>query len=209
MSSLEELYLLPSWDDSIVELIKERMSVHELTSIPVNEINSNDLKILFPEINDMQVEEFFKHRDGDTDKKIKASKFKNADDFKNIVVSKLNIISDSEYKKRLAELKNAGLVIDVASKLYKISSKGTYNNASYTLVAIVDIPLKEAAPKKTDAKNPNTATSNENKNEDSNENPDDVENPKENEGQGEGKDSKDKSPPLEFLNPRVVEIRPE
>ncbi len=205
MSSIEELYLLPSWDDSIIELIKDRMSVHELTSIPVNEINSNDLKILFPEINDMQIEEFFKHRDGDTDKKIKPSKFKNADDFKNIVVSKLNIISETDYKKRLSELKNAGLVIDVASKLYKINSKGTYNNASYTLIAIVDIPIKEAPPKKTDPKSPPPANQQENSNETQDEN----QNETEPQDQGENKDSKDKSPPLEFLNPRVVEIRPE
>lgn len=199
MASIEELYLLPSWDDAIIDLIKDRMSVFELTSIPVNEMNNADLKILFPDVNDIQVEEFFKYRDGDPDKKIKASKFKSADDFKVVVTSKLNIISDADYTKRINELKNAGLTIDTAGKLYKVSSTGKFNNATYTLIAIVDIPIKEN-PKNTtkkpteDGKNPTEDIPPE---EDPTKKTDDKD------------PSKQKAEPIEFLIPRVVEIRAE
>lgn len=200
MSSIEELYLLPSWDDSIVEMLKDRMSVHELTTIPVNEMTNADLKILFPEINEIQIEEFFKYRDGDVDKKIKPSKFKNADDFKSIVTGKLNIISDSEYQKRMSDLKSAGLVIDTAGKLYKVNSKGTFNNATYTIVAIVDLPVKEEpvtdrpkTPKSTDPDgNPDSKSTNPN-----------------NENDGSTAKKEDKQKPVELLLPRVVEIRAE
>jgi len=200
MASIEELYLLPSWDDAIIDLIKDRMSVNELTSIPVNEMNNADLKILFPDINDIQIEEFFKYRDGDPDKKIKATKFKSADDFKVVVTSKLNIISDAEYTKRINELKNAGLTIDTAGKLYKVASTGKFNNATYTIIAIVDIPIKEN-PK--DNKKPNDPAKNPN-----GEDPpiEDGETPP----KADGTDpKKDKPEPVEFLLPRVVEIRAE
>lgn len=201
MASIEELYLLPSWDDSIIELIKDRMSIFELTSIPVNEMTNADLKILFPDINEIQVEEFFKYRDGDPDKKIKATKFKSADDFKIIVTSKLNIISDGDYTKRINELKNAGLTIDTAGKLYKVTSTGKYNNATYTIIAIVDIPIKESP--KNSSKKPN-----EDGKKSSTEDP-----PVEDGETAQKSDTtdpkKEKAEPIEFLLPRVVEIRAE
>jgi hypothetical protein len=142
MSSIEELYLLPSWDDAIIDLIKDRMSVHEVSIIAINELTINDLKILFPSINNIQTEEFFKYRDGDTDKKIKPKKFRNAEDFKRVITGELNILSDVEYEERITSLKNAGLVIDTAGKLYKVSSRGSMNNSVYNLVAYIDLPIK-------------------------------------------------------------------
>ena len=147
MSSIDELYLLPSWDDAIVNLIKDRMSVHEVSVIAVNELTTEDLKILFPAINNIQIEEFFKYRDGDLDKKIKGKKFKDADDFKRVIVSELGIVTDSEYQERINALKGAGLIIDTAGKLYKVTSRGSMNNAVYNLIAYVDLPIKPQ-PKK-------------------------------------------------------------
>lgn len=201
MASLDELYLLPSWDDSLVEMFKDRMSVNELTAIPVNEITNADIKIIFPDINDMQIEEFFKYREGDPDKKIKPQPFKNADDFKNVVTSKLNIISEPEYNKRMDTLKAAGLTIDTAGKLYKVTSKGVFNNANYTIVAIVDLPVKE--PPKTTTKT--TTKSGQQTNPDSQQ----TESTTSTEGQTEGSDPKKKAAPTELLQPRVVQIRAE
>ncbi|MBC7427090.1 MAG: hypothetical protein H7336_00670 [Bacteriovorax sp.] len=198
LESIDELYLLPSWDDALVDIIKERMSVHEVSVIAVNELTIQDLKIVFPAINDIQIEEFFKYRDGDTDKKIKGHKFKNADDFKSAVVGTLNILSDGEYAERINELKSAGLVIDTAGKLYKVNSRGTMNNAVYNLIAYVDLPIKPQPPKK-----PGPVGSN----------PD---------GTGvlagsantdgsiaapSGDKKGDKAEPVELLQPRVIEMR--
>ena len=186
MSSIDELYLLPSWDDAIVDLIKDRMSVHEVNVISINEITIQDLKIIFPSINDIQIEEFFKYRDGDPDKKIKPNKFKNATDFKNVIVTTLNIVSDTEYDERISELKQAGLTIDTSGKLYKVNSRGSFNNAVYSVVAYIDLPIKPPPvkpPPKADQMNDNGTK------------PKDKENKEE------------KPSPVELKLPRVIEIR--
>lgn len=187
MSSIDELYLLPSWDDAIIDLIKDRLSVHEVSVIAINEITIEDLKILFPNINNIQIEEFFKYRDGDEDKKIKGKKFKNAEDFKSAIVGSLAITTDAEYTDRMTELKQAGLTIDTSGKLYKVISRGVYNNAIFNLIAFIDLPIKPVPPKKKTpppAGDPGQAV---------NPNPD----PK----------KEDKPEPTELLLPRVIEMR--
>lgn len=195
LASIDELYLLPSWDDALVELIKDRMSVHEVNVISINELTIGDLKILFPSINDVQVEEFFKHRDGDPDKKIKPSKFKNAEDFKNVMVSTLNIVSDTEYQERMTELKQAGLTIDTAGKLYKVNSRGVYNNAVYNVVAYIDLPIKPTPAKPTTpGSNPPTT-------------PDEPGVTTPNDGKPTDPNKDEKVVPVELLLPRVIEMR--
>ncbi len=192
MASIDELYLLPSWDDAIVDLIKDRMSVHEVSVISINEITIEDLKILFPGINNIQIEEFFKYRDGDEDKKIKGKKFKNAEDFKTAVVTSLGITTDSEYNERISELKQAGLTIDTSGKLYKVNSRGVYNNAVYNLIAYIDMPIKPTPPKKK-TPNPNGGTGDPGQSQDPPANPNDK--------------KEEKPEPTELLLPRVIEIR--
>lgn len=198
LASLDEIYLLPSWDDAIVELIRDRLSVHEVSVIAVNELTIEDLKILFPNINNVQIEEFFKYRDGDEDKKIEGKKFKSAEDFKNVIVGTLNITTDQDYQERMTQLKNAGLAIDTAGKLYKVNSRGTYNNGIYNIVAYVDLPIKPtpAKPKKPgQGQGPGTVAP-----------------PPGEDGEtpAPGQDKKEEKPePVELLNPRVIEIRVE
>lgn len=202
LTSIDELYNLPSWDDTLVDLIKDRISVHEVSVIPVNEVTLEDLKILFPSINNIQIEEFFKYRDGDIDKKIKGKKFKNADDFKRVITGELNIVTDSEYNERINSLKNAGLTIDTSGKLYKVTSRGTMNNAVVNLVAFVDLPIKPSAKKPTAGAGLNPAGSTPPQAP----NPDD--DPTGASSAQTAPDQKDtKAPPVELLRPRVVEIR--
>jgi hypothetical protein len=192
---------LPSWDDDLVDIIKDRLCVHEVSIIPVNEITLEDLKTLFPSINNIQIEEFFKYRDGDEDKKIKGKKFKNAEDFKRVIVTELNIVSDTEYNDRIESFKNAGLVIDTSGKLYKVTSRGSMNNSVYNLVAYVDLPIKNS-PKKNSP--PKSLPQSQDNGEAQGDNSDDgsiKEPPKS--GQ------KEKDPPTELLQPRVVEVRVE
>ncbi|NOT77684.1 MAG: hypothetical protein HOP07_01630 [Bacteriovoracaceae bacterium] len=187
MSSIDELYLLPSWDDAIIDLIKDRLSVHEVSVIAINEITIEDLKILFPNINNIQIEEFFKYRDGDEDKKIKGKKFKNAEDFKSAIVGSLAITTDAEYNDRMTELKQAGLTIDTSGKLYKVISRGVYNNAIFNLIAFIDLPIKPVPPKK---KTPPPAGD-----------------PGQPADPGPDPKKEDKPEPTELLLPRVIEMR--
>ncbi len=198
LASIDELYLLPSWDDAIVDLIKDRMSVHEVSVIAVNELTIEDLKIIFPAINNVQIEEFFKYRDGDEDKKIPGKKFKDAADFKSVIVSNLNIVSDTDYTERMDELKEAGLTIDTAGKLYKVNSRGVMNNAIYNLVAFVDLPIKPKPDKKKDPagdKPPGDPADDQPPPGDSG-----VQDPP-------GGKKEEKPEPIELLLPRVIEIR--
>lgn len=199
LASIDELYALPSWDDALVDLIKDRLSVHEVSVIAVNEITLEDLKVLFPSINNIQIEEFFKYRDGDVDKKIKGKKFKNAEDFKRVITSELNIVSDSEYQERINALKSAGLVIDTSGKLYKVTSRGVMNNAVVNLVAYIDLPIKPR-PKKTPP--PAGATPDQG----TQDNPDEDPTGASKAAAPPGQQKEDKQP-SELLRPRVVEIR--
>lgn len=202
LNSIDELYNLPSWDDALVDLIKDRLSVHEVSVIPVNEMTLEDLKILFPSINNIQIEEFFKYRDGDADKKIRGRKFKNAEDFKKVVTGELNIVTDTEYNERINNLKSAGLVIDTSGKLYKVTSRGTMNNAVVNIIAFVDLPIKPQ-PKKPGAAGGASPAGTTPPQAD----PDDPT------GAGAAapppgqQQKEEKTPPPEFLRPRVVEIR--
>lgn len=200
MSSIDELYSLPSWDDEVVNLIKGQLSVHEVSIISINEINLDDLKIIFPSINEVQIEEFFKYRDGDPDKKIEPQKFKSADDFKNVVTSTLNIVTDSEYNSRIEELQKAGLRIDTAGKIYKVLSRGSYNNSVYNLVAYIDLPVKPSTKKKTQQQTGKTTP-------ETAENPDAPEDSDAVKPPAESKKDEDKPEPLELMVPRVIEVR--
>jgi len=199
MSSIDELYLLPSWDEEIIELVKGRFSVHEVGVIGINELTIDDLKVLFPNITPPQLEEFFKSRDGDKEKNIEGKPFESEEDFKNRLINELRIVSQEDYDKLVKELKSAKLRFDVAGKLYKVTSVGTVNNTVYKLVAFVDLPIKE--PKvKSDNNGQNNSGNNQNTN---NQNPD-GQNPNAN---NDPNNQNKKDPPVELLPPRVVEIR--
>ncbi len=199
LSSIEELYLLPSWEDPIIDLIKDRMSVHEVGIIGVNEITNEDLKVLFPQITPIQIEEFFKSRDGDEEKKIKGKKFSDEPDFKARLTGDLKIVSVEDYDKLVKELKTAKMRFDVAGKLYKVISTGKMNSTSYKIVAYVDLPIKE--PKV----DPNKKTTEQQNGVEKKE--DDGLDSAVTEPDKKTQEEEKKPPTLDLLPPRIVEIR--
>ena len=201
MSSLSEMYLLQGWDDAIIDLIKDRLSVHEVSIIPLNQITKEQLRLIFPAITDEQLADFFKHRDGSAGSKTSNEEqsdphpFESEEDFKNLVVGQLNIVAEQQYTERIKELEKAGYRLGVAGKLFKVISKGEYGRAQYTLVAYVDLPIKPV-PADNKAKAPAAP-------------------PKDDE-EGKAADEAKTPPPsgtpaakkaLELLEPRIVEIR--
>ena len=200
LTSIDELYLLLGWSDKIIELIKDKLTVHEVSIIAVNELTSDQLKILFPDITEFQLEQFFKHRDGDEELQIEAQEFKTEKEFKDLVVGKLAIIDDSNYEKRKKELEQAGLKIAVAGKLYKVVSKGFFGRAEYSITAFVDLPIKPTPPpeKKKQEEPPKKPGIDDEFDEEQPSDPpiDDPEDEK-----------KKEEVPLELLSPRVIEIR--
>ncbi|EQC47850.1 type II secretion system protein K-like protein [Bacteriovorax sp. BSW11_IV] len=203
MAHLDELYLLQGWDDELIELLKPRLSVHQVTFIQLNNITSGDLKIIFPGITDEQVKEFFKYRDGDKEKEVEASPFNNVEEFKDAVVNKLAIVDQSTFDKRIKELTDAGLKLGIAGKLFEIVSTGKVNEATYTITALVDMPVKPNPVKKKNSGQQNNTQNNQKQN--SEQDPD--QNPDFTSQTNLDDNDKDKEEPAILMQPRVVEIK--
>lgn len=198
LSSLEEMYQLQGWPDRIINLIKPRLTVHQATVIAINKIDKEQLRLLFPNISDEQIEEFFRYRDGNPELNEEPNPFKTVDEFKSLVTGNLAILTTSEYEEREKELKSAGLKIGLAGKLFKIQSNGKFQRSTYSITAYVDLPVK-----------PQPKNQNKNKNNNNNNNNTDNQNSDNNTTNNNNDDKKkeDKAPPEELLPPRVVEIQ--
>ncbi len=202
LTSLEELYLLDGWDDAIIDLIKDEMTVHEANFIAPNELTSDQLKIMFPDITPIQLEEFFKYRDGDQELEMEPNRFKSVEEFKEVIVRKLGIIEDKAYDDRLKEFEGAGLKIGVAGKLYQVISTGTSGDTVVKLTAFIDLPVMPPLKKQSDKQDPNNdpSASPGNPEEPGSFDPDaGVTDPAH-------QDKKKEKTPLELLPPRVIEI---
>lgn len=199
LTSIDELYLLEGWPDEIVDMIKPYLTVHEVSIIAVNELTEDLLRILFPDISDMQVEEFFLYRLGDPERGVDPQEFQSPEDFKNVVVNRIGIIGDQEYDERMEDFEAAGLSIGVAGKLFQVTSVGRKGRATYQLVAFIDLPLKPTPwrPTGTDGAPPPPDAEDQN--------PDDRA-PIDNEGPGSGGGTQGPPKP-ELLTPRIIEIR--
>jgi len=200
LTSISELYLLQGWNDAIIDLMKDKMTVHEVSVIPINDINKSQLKALFPKINKEQVESFFIYRDGTTaqaegDESSEPHPFKAEKDFKELMVTKLDVLSSEEYDKLSKEFSSAGLRFGVAGKLYKVTSKGEFGRASYTLEAYIDLPLKPQKIKKKKPKKNTPPLSEAEKLK------------REEAAKKEEEKNKKKKPKQLLLEPRVIEIK--
>lgn len=197
----DELYSLAGWDDEIVNLIKDRISVHNVSVINVNEITLNQLKVLFPEMTDVALEEFFKYRDGDEENGTSPSALRTEKDFKELITNKLGAIQTTDYDKRIKEFADAGIVIGTGGKLFKVESIGAYGSATYKLTAFVDLPVKPQPPSKTN-KQGQTGTQK------GGTNPDDDDDDDNNGEDDTTTTSGDKTPSKYYLlRPRVIEMK--
>ena len=168
MESLSELYLLRSWDDELVDMIKHDVTVHGVVAIDLNQITDQGLKLLIPEIDDQQIKDFFEYRD---DPNI-PHPFNHIDEFKNYITNTANILSSTEMSERIEKFIAAGIEFDVYGSLFEVVSTGRYQRSEYTIKALVEIPIKPAPwtrptpprpqasqdPKRDEADNPEQST---------------------------------------------------
>lgn len=203
LTSIDELYSLIGWPDDIVNLIKDQLTVHEVSIIAVNELTEDQLKVLFPDITPFQIEEFFRFRNGDPELGEEAQEFKTAEEFKQLIVGRLGVLESERYDERMKEFEKAGVQVGVAGKLFKVTSIGKKERATYTLVAFVDLPIKPQPEKPT---NPNQLPPNP-------DDADDVDDFDDNEVVGQddpnNPNNEEKPTPIELMLPRVVEVRVE
>lgn len=204
MASIDEMYLLAGWSDTLIELIKDRLATHEVSIIPVNKLTDKQLKLLFPNITEEQIEEFFKYLNGDKEAGEQPKQFKSASEFKAFMVGNLGVVTDEKYEERSKEFESAGLRIGVAGKLYKVESVGEYKRATFKIIAFVDLPIRPVPVKKKKKDDevdedlgPDSLTGGS-----------DIDKNKEREREREEKEKEEeKKPPLQLMSPRVVEVR--
>lgn len=205
MASLDEFYQLAGWPEVVVNMVKDRFTVHEVGFISLNDLNENTLKLLFPNITPEQSEEFFRYRDGDPELGEEPKPFQAVEDFKNLIVNQLAILDATRFDERQKEFEAANLRFGVAGKLYRVKSTGSFKTATVSLTAYIDLPVKPQPP--APPKKPNGQNQGGNPN-----NPDDSDDP--NDPDNTGGDSTGQNPngekpkfKLELMPPRIVEIR--
>ncbi len=139
MSTFSEIYLIPGWDDTLVELIRGEFDVFPTVMIDLNKLTENMLRLLLPTINDDEVKEFFQYRDNPEDPHF----FNKLEDFKNYIVTVANIINENTFDEQFDKLKAQGIQFGAAPTLFRILSEGTMNRSVTTLVATVSMPGQE------------------------------------------------------------------
>lgn len=140
LSSFSEIYLIPGWDDDLVELIKSEFDVFPLVMIDLNRLTSNMLQMLIPNINEDEIREFFRWRDNPE----KPQFFNSKDDFKNYLVTTASILSESAFNDLFNKYEAQGIQFGTSPTLFRVLAEGSLNNSTTTLVATVSLP---ATPK--------------------------------------------------------------
>ncbi len=159
LSSIEELNLLPSWDDDIINLIKDNLTVHSQSIVNIELITKKQLMAIFPTLTDTFADDFFEYKNGDSEKEIEPHEIKSVAKFEQVLTATLSLIQPEAYKKAVDKLKEADISLGVANLLFEVTSTGTYNRAKYQLKAIINIPTLVKEVKDPNApKDPTTVT---------------------------------------------------
>ena len=151
MSSFSEIYMLPGWDDELVELIQNEFTVHGAMMIDLNKITDKVLRLLIPEINEEEIKDFFKYRDDPEDPHY----INSLDDFKKYVVSIANLMNDQEFDEHLKKFKAEGLEFGPSPSLFEVIAVGEKGRSTYTITAYVVLPVApQRHPKPVDPNTP-------------------------------------------------------
>jgi hypothetical protein len=142
MTSFSEIYMIPGWDDALVEIIKSEFDVFPTVMIDLNKITANMLRILIPMINENEIREFFLFRDNPE----RPQFFNSLNDFKNYFVNIANVLNEASFDELFAKYAAQGIQFGSAPTLFRILSEGSFNNTSTTLIATVSMPQQQVAP---------------------------------------------------------------
>jgi hypothetical protein len=136
LSSSSELYVIPGWNDELIELIQNEFSVYPTAQIDFNKLTANMLRILIPMIGEEEIRDFFLWRDDPEQPKFINSEL----DFKKYIVDQERLMSEADFDNRMKLFKSSGVTFGSSPNLFKIISEGVYNRSTYTLVAYVLLP---------------------------------------------------------------------
>ena len=149
-TSLDELYLLAGWNDSMVDLIKDRLTVHSTTmAVPINALTEPQLRAVFPDITPIQIEEFFRRRDGDHELGIAPTPFKSRRDFESLITGHLGVVEKGDFDDRMEILEKTGIEFEAAGNLFEVTSTSEVGRGRYTIYAVVYLPEVPPLPPET------------------------------------------------------------
>lgn len=161
LSSISELNLVEGWDDEIIKLIADEVTVHGAAVIDLNKISRKGLQILLPDLEPEQLDEFFAYRDDPAEPVF----FESLDDFKKYVVNQAKFITEEKFNNRITEFKKNNIEFGTLSTLFRVRSVGNYGRATYTIIADVEIPSKKPVKKDNEQKSTGqSSTQNQKKN---------------------------------------------
>lgn len=137
MSSLSEILLIPEWNDDLLNLIKNEVSVHDSYYLDLNKMTESFLKILAPEITANQIAQFFKIKN---DPKANIS-FSGKTDFISFMSGQIRV-DEKALKENIEWLEKMDFKFTNTPNIFKVKSVGTFGRSEVTLTAIVVLPEK-------------------------------------------------------------------
>lgn len=138
MASWSEMYALPLWTDELIELIQRDFTVHGAIMIDLNNITSQTLRLLLPQILDEDIEDFFEYKNNPDNPVF----FSDLKQFKDYWVNTANVIAEKDFDEIFQKFEAQGIKFGPSPTIFEIVSEGIVNRATYKITAYVSIPAK-------------------------------------------------------------------
>ena len=142
LANMDELFLLPVWNQELIELIRSEVSVHPILMIDLDSLTSKLLALILPDLTQENIDEYFKWKNDSEEPQV----IERPDDMKVFFVDLANILSDEEFTRRFNDLEKIGIQFGPDASLFRILSQATYLEGSYEIEAIVSMPLLPTPP---------------------------------------------------------------
>lgn len=137
ISNISEILLIPEWNDDLLNLIKNEISVYESYYLDLNKMTESFLKLLVPDITTDQITRFFKLKN---DSKANIN-FSGKEDFITFMTGQIRV-DEKEIKNNMEGLEKVGFKFTNSPNLFKIRSVGVFGRSEVTLTAIILLPEK-------------------------------------------------------------------
>jgi general secretion pathway protein K len=142
LSSFSEMNLIPGWDEEIINLVKDEFGVFPSVQIDLNKLTDSMLRLLIPSMSPDDVKQFFEYRDDPNTPHV----FNTLDDFKNYIVRIANLMDETSFDDRFNKFSKQGITFGPAPSLFKLIAEGTFNRATYTIIATISMPALNQTP---------------------------------------------------------------
>lgn len=143
LTSMSELHLIYPWNDALIKLIENSITVHGNSTIDLNKMNIDTLKMIIHEIRPEDAKDFFAYRDDPEDPHF----FQDKNDFIKYFTQRSGIIDQETLQERMNEFESASIRFGPTGSLFRVKSKGIYGRSEYTIEAIIHIPAYIEPPK--------------------------------------------------------------